>query len=98
MAVAEASAGLEVDEHTYKRLLRKTDFIMLTVLSLISAFQYMDKSSSNYASVMGIKEDLGMVGNQYNWVGTSFYLGFLIFEIPTSWSLQRFPLSKITSA
>ncbi|SCV06239.1 LANO_0H25158g1_1 [Lachancea nothofagi CBS 11611] len=98
MAIAEESAGLEVDERTYNRLLRKIDFIMLTVLSLISAFQYMDKSSSNYASVMGIKTDLKMVGNQYNWVGTSFYLGFLIFEIPTSWSLQRLPLSKITSA
>lgn len=92
------SAGIEKDPVSERRLLRKIDAVMLTVLSLISAFQYMDKSSSNYASVMGIQTDLKMVGNQYSWVGTAFYLGFLIFEIPVSWTLQKLPLAKITSA
>ncbi|KAM3165204.1 Allantoate permease [Lachancea thermotolerans] len=98
MEKADEAAQLEVDPSSSRRLVWKIDLILLTVISLLSAFQYMDKSSSNYASVMGIKKDLNMVGNQYSWVGTSFYLGFLVFEAPCSWTLQRLPLSKITSA
>lgn len=98
MKYAENAAGLEIDEATDRRLKWKIDCIVLSTLCLVSAFQYMDKSSSSYSSVMGIRTDLKMVGNQYNWVGTSFYLAFLIFEIPTSLSLQKFPLAKITTA
>ncbi|SCU86767.1 LADA_0E00166g1_1 [Lachancea dasiensis] len=98
MEEVEAAAHFEIDPSATRRLVWKIDLIFLTVISLVSAFQYMDKSSSNYASVMGIKKDLNMVGNQYNWVGTSFYLGFLVFEIPCSWTLQRLPLAKISSA
>lgn len=98
MKFAESATGMEIDKATDRRLTRKIDWIVLSTLSIVSAFQYMDKSSSSYSSVMGIRKDLKMVGDQYSWVGSSFYLAFLIFEIPTSLSLQKFPLAKVTTA
>lgn len=94
MQVAEQSMGLEVDEATNKRLLFKADLYICSMMSIVYAVQYMDKQTNSYASIMGLTEDLNMVGNQYSWVGTCFYLGYMIFEIPSSLALQRFPIAK----
>ena len=37
-----------------------------------------------------------MVGDMYSWTGTSFYLGYLVFEF-ASMLLQRFPVTKTVS-
>ncbi|SCW02225.1 LAFE_0F01728g1_1 [Lachancea fermentati] len=94
MEVAKQSLGLEVDAETNKRLLRKADLYICTMMSVVYAVQYMDKQTNSYASVMGMRSDLHMHGNQYSWVGTCFYLGYMIFEIPSSLALQRFPIAK----
>jgi ACS family allantoate permease-like MFS transporter len=41
---------------------------------------------------MGIKADLNLGSNQYQWLGSIFYFGYLIWEYPTSR-----PLAKYTS-
>ncbi|SCU80308.1 LADA_0B06414g1_1 [Lachancea dasiensis] len=94
MTLANESLGLEVDERTNKLLLRKADLYICTMMSVVYAVQYMDKQTNSYSSIMGLREDLNMHGNQYSWVGTSFYLGYLVFEIPSSLALQRFPIAK----
>lgn len=88
----------EIDQEEDKKLTRKIDFIVFPIMALCYAAQFLDKTSMSYASVMGLQEDLKMVGNQYSWSGTSFYLGYLIFEYPVSMLIQRFPLSKTLSA
>ncbi|CAA21920.1 Allantoate permease [Schizosaccharomyces pombe] len=98
VAVIFAEKHPIIDKSLNRKLKLKTDLWVMPLLCLISAFQYMDKSTSNYSSIMGIRTDLNMVGNQYNWVGTSFYLGFMVFSLPLSTLLQKFPLSKVTSA
>lgn len=94
MTIAEQSLGLEVDKATNKRLLRKADIYICSMMSIVYAVQYMDKQTNAYASIMGLREDLKMHGNQYSWVGTCFYLGYMAFEIPSSLALQRFPVAK----
>lgn len=38
------------------------------------------ETTISYASVMGIKEDLDLVGDQYQWLGSLFYFGeFFLF-------------------
>jgi hypothetical protein len=32
--------------------------------------------------------------NQYNWLGTIFYLSYLVFEYPQNLALQRWPVGK----
>lgn len=43
---------------------------------------------------MGIKADTGLVGDQFSWLGSIFYLGYLLFQVPSSYFIQKFPLSK----
>lgn len=86
-----------LDKATDRRLLRKIDMYMMPIMMMIYAVQYMDKSTNSTASVMGLRDDLGMEGDDYSWSGTAFYLGYLIFEFPSVYLLQHFPLSKTLS-
>lgn len=88
------SQDTEIDPEADKRLTRKIDAIVFPAMALVYAAQFLDKTSMSYAAVMGLETDLKMKGNQYSWSGTSFYLGYLVFEYPAAWLLQRFPLSK----
>lgn len=88
---------IEIDDATNSRILRKIDIHLMPVMCLLYCFQFIDKISNAFASIMGIREDLNMTGNQYSWTGTSFYIGYLVFEFPASLLLQRFPLVKTLS-
>ncbi|CUM51117.1 unnamed protein product [Debaryomyces fabryi] len=88
---------LNIDEATNRRILRKIDRYLMPLMCLLYCFQFIDKMSNSFASIMGMREDLNMVGDQYSWSGTSFYLGYLVFEFPVSLLLQRFPVAKTVS-
>ncbi|CDK27554.1 unnamed protein product [Kuraishia capsulata CBS 1993] len=97
MRLALKSKGMVIDAATNKRILRKIDMYMLPLCCFLYACQFMDKTSNSLASIMGLRTDLNMVGDQYSWTGTAFYLGYLFFEFIASFILQRFPLAKTTS-
>ncbi|CAK7896332.1 allantoate permease [[Candida] anglica] len=97
-AINNKEGHIELDEITSKRILRKIDMFLLPVLCLLYCFQFMDKLSNAYASVLGLRTDLKMVGDMYSWTGTSFYIGYLFFEFPASYLLQRFPVAKTVAA
>ncbi|GAA6061726.1 hypothetical protein JCM10212_000459 [Sporobolomyces blumeae] len=69
---------------------RKVDRRIIPLLAAVYFSQFLDKNSLNYSSVMG----LPIKGEHYNLVSMSFYLSFLIFELPTGWISQHFPLAK----
>lgn len=63
---------------------------------------YLDKTTLSYASVLGLRSSkdaggIGLVGQQYNWLGSMFYFGYLAWEFPTSRLLQYFPLAKYSA-
>lgn len=41
---------------------------------------FLDKQTLNYAALMGIREDLQLVGSEYNWSSSIFYFGYLFFS------------------
>lgn len=47
---------------------------------------------------MGLQTDLHLVGDNYQWLGSLFYWGYLAFEFPTNLLLQRLPLGKYLAA
>ena len=72
------------------------------------------ETTLSYASVMGFKSDLGLQGDNYQWLGSIFYFGqshtaantasllirlpgYLAWEYPSSYMLQRLPLAKYSS-
>jgi hypothetical protein len=40
--------------------------------------------ASKYAAVMGISADLKLTGNEFSNVGSSFFIAYLIAEVPNS--------------
>ncbi|KAF4534204.1 MFS transporter [Lasiodiplodia theobromae] len=82
------------DPEEEKRLVRKIDYMILPYLAVCYAFFYIDKTTLSYAAIFGIREDLNLVGTQYNWLSSIFYFGFLAWAFPTNFMLQRFPVGK----
>lgn len=58
---------------------------------------FFPETTLSYASVMGIKKDAHLTGDDYNWVSSMFYFGYLAWEYPTNRLLQRLPLAKYSS-
>ena len=77
-----------------KKLLRKIDRWLLPLLMLSYMLQFLDKQTLNFASVMGLVDDLHFHGSQYAWSGSIFYFGYLAFSYPGSYLMVRLPLGK----
>ncbi|KAJ7693057.1 major facilitator superfamily domain-containing protein [Mycena rosella] len=56
--------------------------------------QFMDKTTLGSSAILGITQSTHLTTNQYNWLGTIFYLSYLAFEFPQALALQRFPVAK----
>ncbi|KAL9051457.1 MAG: hypothetical protein Q9162_005988 [Coniocarpon cinnabarinum] len=93
----EDLGDLTLDEATNKRLLRKIDLTIMPVLCLVYGLNYLDKTTLSYASVMGMKSDLKLVGDDYQWLGSLFYFGYIGWEYPTNVLLQKLPIGKYSS-
>lgn len=97
LAEVEKYGSLKLDHTAERKIRMKADLYVTLFMSFVYAVQYMDKLSNSPAALMGIRTDLAMAGNQYSWVGTSSYIGYLVFILPMSLAIQHFPLAKLTA-
>ncbi|EEP75976.1 predicted protein [Uncinocarpus reesii 1704] len=88
---------LELTEEASKKLLRTIDWHLLPLMCVIYGMNYLDKTTLSYASIMGLKEDIHLKGDNYQWLGSMFYFGYLAWEWPTTRLLQRLPLAKYSA-
>jgi MFS transporter, ACS family, pantothenate transporter len=65
-----------------RRFLFKLDAVVLTFASLGYFIKYLDQVNVNNAFVSGMKEDMGLYGNQLNYMTTCWTVGYVIGEIP----------------
>ncbi|KAF7722522.1 hypothetical protein EC973_003085 [Apophysomyces ossiformis] len=78
-----------------RSLIRKMDFLyVMPFVAILNFLQYFDKSSLNYSAVLGIVQDTHLADGQLSWLGSIFYLGYLVFQIPNAILIQRIPLGK----
>lgn len=87
----------EIDPTEAKRVLRKIDLRVIPVLFGTYLLQYLDKNALNFASAYGLSEGTHLVGQDYSWLGSIFYFGYLIDQYPAGYLLQRFPIAKFLS-
>ncbi len=50
-----------------------------------------------FAALFGMKKDAHLERQQYSWLGSIFYLGYLSMEIPVVWLLSRVSMRKYVS-
>ncbi|KAJ7268564.1 major facilitator superfamily domain-containing protein [Mycena rebaudengoi] len=102
VAVTEVDTGAallskkqgELDPVEALRIRRKIDRHILPLMCILYWIQYMDKTTLGSSAILGIRESTHLTTNQYNWLGTIFYLSYLAFEFPQNLALQRFPVAK----
>ncbi|KAH7129205.1 major facilitator superfamily domain-containing protein [Dactylonectria macrodidyma] len=89
-AMEEGSGGT----HNNRKVLKKIDQFLMPLLLVSYMLQFLDKQSLNFASIMGIIDDLNLVGSRYSWCSSVFYFGYLAFSYPASFLMVRLPLGK----
>ncbi|KAB8248679.1 major facilitator superfamily domain-containing protein [Aspergillus flavus] len=94
-----AAEEIEYTPEESRKVLSKIDRLLMPLLCWVYLIQFADKTSLNYASLMGIREDthLDPESQQYSWVSSIFYAGYISWEFPTTYLLRRLPLGKYTS-
>ncbi|WKT43884.1 Major facilitator superfamily [Fusarium oxysporum f. sp. vasinfectum] len=94
-----AATDLIIDDATAAKLIKKIDRNMMPILCIVYGLNFLDKTTLTYASIMGLSLShadggIQLHGQEYNWLASVFYLGYLIGEWPTTRLLQYLPLSK----
>ncbi|KAI0181020.1 MFS general substrate transporter [Hypoxylon sp. FL1284] len=85
-------------EAEYRRLRRKVDRRLLPLMFLCHGLQSVDKSCIGTQATFGLREDTGLVGQEFSWLTTAFYVAYLAFELPSVTLLQRYPMGRVLSA
>ncbi|EKD15036.1 uncharacterized protein L3040_003764 [Drepanopeziza brunnea f. sp. 'multigermtubi'] len=80
-----------------KKLVRKIDFHLIPIMFILYFFQYIDKTSLGYTAIMGLKVDAHLKGQEYSWVSSFFYVGFLVASPIASVFLVKFPVGRVVS-
>ncbi|KAK5079276.1 hypothetical protein LTR64_002301 [Lithohypha guttulata] len=88
---AADDAAAQVD---LKRLRRKIDWYIVPIMFLCYTMQFIDKVSLNYAAVMGLAKDLKLQGNDFTNAATSFFIAYLVAEVPNGYILNKVPAGK----
>ncbi|KAF3765793.1 MFS general substrate transporter [Cryphonectria parasitica EP155] len=80
-------------EEQYKGLKKKIDRYLLPLMWLC----YGIRTSIGTQATFGLEEDTHLVGNQYAWLTTIFYISYMCFEFPSNIILQRHRMGRTLS-
>ncbi|KAF7440591.1 hypothetical protein PC9H_000937 [Pleurotus ostreatus] len=76
------------------RLRRKIDWHLMPLMCIMYLMTFADKTTLGQSAVLGIIPGAHLNQNQFNWLGTIFYLSYLVFEYPQNLALQYLPVGK----
>ncbi|KAJ5980089.1 hypothetical protein N7481_007387 [Penicillium waksmanii] len=85
---------LQVQDGEDRTVLRKIDKYLLPILAFTYMIQFLDKSCISYAALWGMKTDAHLVNDQYSWLTTIFYLGYMVGEFPINLLFQKFDIAR----
>lgn len=94
-SVAEPGERVIVTEEDSRRIVRKTDIHLLSILTWVYFLQILDKVVIGYAAVFGLKEDTNLVGNQYSSVGSVGYYAQMAAQPIGAYVLVKFPVKVV---
>ncbi|KAM0249681.1 hypothetical protein ACHAQJ_008942 [Trichoderma viride] len=92
-----AGARIAISQEKNDELRRKIDRRVLVVMILTYFLQAIDKGTMSFASIMGIKDDTNLSGQDYNWLTTCVFITILIVEYPQNYIISRVPIAKYLS-
>ncbi|KAI0125846.1 major facilitator superfamily domain-containing protein [Xylariales sp. AK1849] len=78
-----------------KFLVLKLDLSILIFGCLSFFTKYLDQQSLTNAYVSGMKEEIGLFGNELNYLTATFWASYCTAMIPTCYFLTRFPANRV---
>ncbi|KAI1109495.1 allantoate permease [Nemania sp. NC0429] len=88
---------VEATPEEIKKVVRKIDYHIVPILFLIYFLQYLDKNGINYANAYGLQEGTNLHGQDYSWLSSIFYFGYLASQFPSGYLMQRLPVGRVVS-
>ncbi|KAI5866278.1 MFS general substrate transporter [Durotheca rogersii] len=85
-------AQLEADAIKVRR---KLDSIVLPMMMITYMLSFLDKQTLNYSNAYGLQPDTNMKGDNYSWVASALYFGWLCGAWPWNLLLQRVAIGKL---
>ncbi|KAI9164078.1 transporter [Paramyrothecium foliicola] len=82
---------VDLTEEDDKKIRRKTDKVILTILVWVYFLQILDKSVLGYGALFGMREDTGLTGNQYSTLGSIAPIAQLAWSPFSSWLIVKVP-------
>ncbi|KAI8801780.1 major facilitator superfamily domain-containing protein [Cladochytrium replicatum] len=95
LLIEEACLSWSEDEE--RAIVRKMDVQIIPWISAMYLLSFLDRVNignakvvnSNTSGIGSLEADLGLVGDQYNWALSIFFVGYVIFEVPSNLMLKR---------
>ncbi|KAK1230689.1 hypothetical protein PQX77_006221 [Marasmius sp. AFHP31] len=87
-----------VTDEDSRRIVRKTDLHMLSLLCWVYFLQILDKVIIGYSAVFGLKQDANLVGNQYSSIGSVGYYAQMAAQPVGAYVLVKFPVKVVMPA
>ncbi|CAF0725800.1 unnamed protein product [Rotaria sp. Silwood1] len=70
-------------------LIRELDLYLLPLISVIYLLAYLDRSNIANAKLGGLEHDTHLTPQEYRWTLSIFFIGYVIFEVPSNIILRR---------
>ncbi|KAF3011469.1 hypothetical protein E8E14_005182 [Neopestalotiopsis sp. 37M] len=94
--IVHAAEG-EYTSAQYAKVLQRADWILLPLMWIVSGTQYADKVSVSTQATFGLRTDTGLVGQQYSWLSSVFYIAYLLAEAPGNYLMQKVNIRYMVS-
>ncbi|KAF3019854.1 hypothetical protein E8E14_013443 [Neopestalotiopsis sp. 37M] len=97
-AVGEPSMSeidVNMSQKMDRRIIIKTDAVILVQLVAIATLEFLDKNSLAYSAILGLRTDTNLVGQQYSWLGSIFYFGYLSALPLSAFLVTRMPVGQL---
>jgi MFS family permease len=89
-----SDVAIDISPEESIRLRKLVDKRVLFIMIFTYFLQALDKGTLSFSSIMGIRTDLHLHGQQFSWLTTCIYIAILVVEYPTNWLIQRLPIAK----
>ncbi|KAI5236718.1 MFS general substrate transporter [Aureobasidium subglaciale] len=86
------------DEVACKKLVRRVNWTLMPLLCGTYLLQYIDKQALSYSAVFDLFTSTGTTSEEYSWLTSIFYFGYLVSEWPSSYLAQHFPTGTVLSS
>ncbi|KAG0347967.1 hypothetical protein BG004_006445 [Podila humilis] len=86
----EAILEQHLDPIKVAKLRRKLDWHLIPLIAVLYLCSFLDRVNIGNAKVAGIINDIGLTASEYNWSLSIFFIGYVLFEVPSNMCLKKF--------